>query len=116
MCNMKSGKFVIPGDKLGVIEEFMPNSGTYENEGIVYSKTIGQVLLDLATRKISVYSLAKGTSVPEVGKTIFGIVTNVQSSIVTLKIVKVGDRWLSGSFTGVLHISDISFRYTDNIS
>lgn len=116
MRDIKSGKFVIPGDKLSVIEEFTPNSGTYENEGVVYSKTIGQVMIDLAARKISVFSLAKGINVPEVGKIVVGIATSVLSSMVTLKVVRIEDKWLSGSFTGVLHISEISFKYTDNMS
>ncbi|MBS7659300.1 hypothetical protein KEJ28_01220 [Candidatus Bathyarchaeota archaeon] len=31
-----SGRFVLPGDLLGVIEEFIPNSGTYVENGNIY--------------------------------------------------------------------------------
>ena len=30
--NMKDGMFVVPGEKLGVIEEYIPGYGTYERE------------------------------------------------------------------------------------
>ncbi|MCJ7714526.1 hypothetical protein MUO66_08745, partial [Candidatus Bathyarchaeota archaeon] len=40
----KSGKLVLPGERLGVIEEFIPDSGTYVKDGIIYSQVIGTAL------------------------------------------------------------------------
>ena len=34
----RSGHIVLPGERLGVIEEFIPDSGTYVKEGIIYEK------------------------------------------------------------------------------
>ena len=51
----RSGKFVIPGEKLGVIEEFMPGPGTYVHNGTIYSKITGRTLVDVLNKKISVY-------------------------------------------------------------
>ena len=31
-----SGQFVVPGQRLGVIEEFVPNSGTYVKDGYIF--------------------------------------------------------------------------------
>jgi len=115
MRETRSGKFVIPGEKLGVIEEFTPQSGTYEKEGIVYAGTIGQVLLDFQARKISVFSLTKGTGYPALENTVIGLVIGVQNFMVTMKLVKIEEKWISGSFTGVLHVSDVSFKYISNI-
>ncbi len=37
MIKKLDGQFVVPGVKLGVVEEFMPGRGTVEVEGTVYS-------------------------------------------------------------------------------
>ena len=37
----KSGLFVVPGDRLGVIEEFTSGPGTYIEDGIIHSKITG---------------------------------------------------------------------------
>ena len=44
----KSGQLVLPGERLGVIEEFIPNSGTYTKDGIIYSKIVGTALMEKA--------------------------------------------------------------------
>jgi len=104
----KSGKFVAPGDRLGVIEEFTPGPGTYEEEGAIYSEIAGRTLMDMLNKKVSVFPLVHGVDVPKVGSTVVGQVSDVQSRSATLRIIKVGKRSLSGSFTGILHISDVS--------
>ena len=43
----KSGHLVMPGERLGVIEEFIPDSGTYVKDGVIFSKIIGRSLVDL---------------------------------------------------------------------
>ena len=48
----KSGQFVVPGERLGVIEEFTPSSGTYVQEGVIYSKVTGHALLDLPNKRV----------------------------------------------------------------
>ncbi|OYT46136.1 hypothetical protein B6U84_01030 [Candidatus Bathyarchaeota archaeon ex4484_40] len=76
----KSGEFVTPGEKLGVIEEFIPDFGTYVNEGSVRSKVVGSLLLDLTNRKVSVYPLTRRPSIPRVGSLVIGTVVGVQDS------------------------------------
>jgi len=110
-----SGQFVVPGQKLGVIEEFIPNSGTYVKDGCIYSANVGYVLIDFANKKVSVYPVARNTNVPKVGSIVIGWVTGVQNSHTTIQIIKVGRKFLSGHFTGILHISDVSHRYLDNM-
>jgi len=110
-----SGQFVVPGQKLGVIEEFIPDSGTYVKDGCIYSANVGYVLIDFINKKVSVYPVARNTNVPKVGSVIIGWVTSVQSSHATIQIIKVGRKVLSGHFTGIIHISDVSHRYLDNM-
>ncbi len=113
--NRQSGQFVVPGQKLGVIEEFIAEQGTYVKEGIIYSKNVGYILMDLVNKKISVYATARNYNVPNVGATIIGDVTGVQSSTVNVHISKVGNRFVFSNFSGIIHVSDVSFDYTENI-
>ena len=63
----RSGTLVLPGERLGVIEEFIPDSGTYVKDGVIYSKIIGRALMDMLNRRVSVYPLKEGAVVPKVG-------------------------------------------------
>lgn len=111
----KSGQFVVPGDRLGVIEEFTPGSGTYVEHGTIHSKITGRTLLDMLNKKVSVYPLIPAVSVPRTGSTVLGQVLDVKSRTAMLRILKVGNRPLSGFFTGVLHISDVSPSYVETM-
>jgi len=111
----RSGEFVVPGDRLGVIEEFIPNSGTFVEDDKVYSKVTGRILLDFANKKISVYPLTRATNIPKVGSIVTGIASSLQDSTANIRMIKVGRRYLSGPFTGVLYISDVSFEYVETM-
>ena len=109
----KSGQFVVPGDRLGVIEEFTPGPGTYVEHGTIHSKTTGRTLMDTLNKKVSVYPLVQIVSVPRVGSIVSGQVLDVKSKTAVLRILKVGKRSLSGFFTGLLHISGVSPSYVE---
>lgn len=111
----KSGQFVVPGDQLGVIEEFMPGSGTYVESGVIHSKVTGRTLLDMLNKKVSVYPLIHGVSVPKVGSIVVGQVSDVQSKLAILRISQIAKKLLSGNFTGMLHISDVSPDYVETM-
>jgi len=111
----KNGQFVVPGEKLGVIEEFIPDVGTYVENGVIYSKNIGYVLIDFANKKISVYMVAHNQNVPKVGSIVVGDAVNVQSSTATIRMMKIGKKFTASSLTGMVHISDVNFKYTENM-
>jgi exosome complex component CSL4 len=112
----KSGQIVLPGERLGVIEEFIPDSGTYVKDGIIYSKIVGRALMDLLNRRVSVYPLINGAIVPKVSGTVVGQVGHAQSDNVLVRIFKIGSKKLSGVFTGILHISDVQERYVESMN
>ncbi len=112
----KSGHLVVPGERLGVIEEFIPDSGTYVKDGVIYSKIVGRALLDLLNKRVSVYPLVNGELVPKVSSTVVGQIGNAQSDNVLVKIFKIENKRLSGEFGGILHISDVSDRYIDSMN
>lgn len=113
--NKRSGRFVIPGEKLGVIEEFMPGPGTYVQEGTIYSKITGRTLVDILSKKVSVYPVVHAAPVPHVGSLVVGQVYNVQSKIAIIRIWKISKKLLSGFFSGILHISDVAREFVDNM-
>jgi len=112
----RSGHLVLPGERLGVIEEFIPDSGTYSKDGVIYSKIVGCALMDMLNRKVSVYPLINEASVPKVGITVMGQVGNAQSDNVLVRIFKVGPKKISGVFSGILHISDVQDRYVNSMN
>jgi exosome complex component CSL4 len=116
MSEQKSGNVVLPGERLGVIEEFLPDSGTYVKDGVIYSKIVGRALMDLMHKRVSVYPLINGSVVPQVSGTVVGQVGNAQSDNALVRIFKIGSKKLSGVFTGILHISDVQERYVDSMN
>jgi exosome complex component CSL4 len=111
----KNNHLVLPGERLGVIEEFTPNAGTYVKEGVIYSEIIGHALLDLLNKRVSVHPLITDAKIPKVGSIILGQVTNVQTQNASLRIFKIDKKQLSGVFTGILHISDVQLRYVESM-
>ena len=112
----QSGHLVLPGERLGVIEEFIPDSGTFVKDGVIYSKIVGRSLVDLQNRRVSVYPVVDGVAVPKVGSVIIGQIGNAQSDNVLVKIFRVGNKKISGEFGGILHISDVSDRYVNQMT
>ncbi|MGQ9551233.1 MAG: exosome complex RNA-binding protein Csl4 [Candidatus Bathycorpusculaceae bacterium] len=111
----KSGYLVLPGERIGVIEEFIPNSRTYVKDGVIYSKVVGRALIDFLNKKVSVYPLMRGASVPRVSTIVLGQVSSTQTENATVRIFKIGQRKLSGTFTGILHISNVQRRYVESM-
>ncbi|MCL2172070.1 MAG: exosome complex RNA-binding protein Csl4 [Nitrososphaerota archaeon] len=112
----KSGYIVLPGERLGVIEEFIPDSGTYVKDSVIYSKIIGHALMDLLNKRVSVYPLINGAVTPKVGTIVLGQVGNAQTDNALVRIFKVGDKKISGVFGGIIHISDVSDRYINSMN
>lgn len=109
----RQGKFVIPGEKLGVIEEFSPGPGTYVDDGDIRAAKVGFLLLNISEHKVSVFkpSRLKGAScVPRPGALVIGEVSETQQTYSTVRIWMVGPRHLPGFFSGLLHISNVGLR------
>ncbi len=108
---------VVPGERLGVIEEFIPDAGTYVRDGVIYSKIVGRALMDMLNRRVSVYPVLEGAVVPKVGTIVVGQVGNAQSDNVLVRILQVGRKKKNtGVFSGILHVSDVSDRYIDSMN
>jgi len=111
----KSGIFVVPGDRLGVIEEFTSGPGTYVEDGVIYSKVTGTTLLDMLNRQVSVYPLVQTALVPQIGSIVTGMVTEVRNKNAVIHVFQIGDKMITNFFKGMLHISGVSQGYVDNM-
>jgi len=111
----KTGQLAVPGDRLGVIEEFIPDAGTYVKDGVIYSKVIGRILIDLEHRRVSVHQLVGAARVPALGSIVIAQVSNAQSDTAGARIFEIGEEEINGVFTGILHVSDVALRYVDSM-
>lgn len=107
----KNGTFIVPGNYLGVIEEFLPGGGTYIDDGNIYSSTTGHLLVDSEKRKISVYQKTKSPLIPKEGAQVIGRITSIHKKTLNVKIFQIRDKLLSNTFDGIMHITDVSKGY-----
>jgi len=102
---------MVPGDYLGVIEEFLSGGGTYIDDGTIYSSTTGHLLMDSHKRKISVYQKPKSPLLPKEGALVIGKITSIRNKNLNVKIFQIRDKPLFNTFNGIMHITDVSKSY-----
>ncbi|HML06180.1 MAG TPA: exosome complex RNA-binding protein Csl4 [Methanobacterium sp.] len=114
----KSGDFVLPGDVLGVTEEFVPSEWTYEEEGIIKSLVVGTVSIDNKNKEISIVPKTGTPPSLEAGKVIVGEVSEVRGQRASVKIDKIKDdkRNLVTGFMGGIHISQAQKGYLSKLT
>lgn len=111
MTRKLDGQFVVPGEKLGVVEEFDPGRGTIEVEGVVYSSQTGHAALDTKRHVVTVKMAAGPPVIPDEGSTVIGSVEKVQEKMAIINIFMIDGHKVGLPFTGMLHISNSSSRF-----
>lgn len=110
----KSGqmmRFVVPGEKLGVIEEFIYGPGTYEENGIIYSEITGLARIDRVRKTVEIERKTRKPVIPEENSTVISIVTSTQDKVAQVNILEIDRARVGTPFSGILHISSSSPRY-----
>ena len=100
------GMFVLPGDEVGIIEEFRGGKGTYVEGGVIRSRVIGSLLINPKTRKAFVYPRVRIPTFPRRGKRVLAEVLEVKKNTAIVNIVEVGGTPLKTDFLGVLHLPE----------
>jgi exosome complex component CSL4 len=108
-------KEVFPGERLAVIEEYNEGEGTYQSDGEVRSAEIGVTRHDGATRSVAVEKKTPEIIVPEEGMVAVAEVGSVARRDARVNIFMLDGRHIHPTYSGVIHISDISRDYTKNI-
>jgi len=75
----------IPGDKIGIIEEFESGKNTFEDGHNVRATVIGTVEIDKKSRIAQVQNIPT-SGIPEVGDVVIGTVAAVMSSMIAVSI------------------------------
>ena len=107
----QSTQFVVPGEKLGVIEEFVPGPDTHEEKGIIYSGTTGVAKIDTINKTVDIQRKVKRPLIPEEGSIVTSTVTIAQDKVAQVSIIEINQRQVGTPFSGILHISSSSPRY-----
>ena len=115
MSETKEKKFVMPGDEIALLEEYLPGAGAYEENGIVYSEYAGFLTLDPIEKVASVRPV-KETGALHRGDIIYGIVKSIRSMMAVVDAIEIEGRTreIAGSTNGTLHISKMSTRYVSD--
>jgi exosome complex component CSL4 len=115
---MGDSDIVFPGDELGVAEQFMPGSGTYEEDGKVYAARLGEAHLDPSAFTAEVRPKTTTPLEIEEGDVVIGRVSSLRKSFVSIDVeaeASQPDRDPITEASGTLHISKISPDYIDQI-
>jgi exosome complex component CSL4 len=107
---------VVPGEEIGVIEEFLPGEGTYVDGNSVRSMMLGTAVLDVSEKRVRVYPLIKrGPLAIERDDVVLGEVVGMKKDIAVVLIRKIEGKnlVLNKPLHGVLHISQVSDKFVE---
>ncbi len=106
---------VFPGDKLAVIEEYNEGPGTYVLGGELRSSELGRLDVNDARRALLVKKYTPEVLVPEVGMEVVAEVGSVARKDARIDIFMLGGKLVHPTYSGVIHISNVSRDYIRNI-
>lgn len=106
----------MPGDFLGIIEQFLPGNGTYNDEGDIKSNIIGNVSIE--DKKISVIGKYGEPSVLNIGNRIYAQVSDLkgQRALINIDRLKDNSRQLAIPYLGAIHISQVKKGYLEKLT
>ena len=115
---VKNEQIVMPGDKLGIIEQYVPGEGTYDDDGEIKSSVLGNVKIDQKKRIITVDSKLGKPALLKKGDIVYGQITDLKSQRANINIecIKGNPRPLALPYIGAIHISQIKKDYLEKIS
>ncbi|MBD3227419.1 MAG: RNA-binding protein [Candidatus Lokiarchaeota archaeon] len=115
MSTPESGDLVIPGEKIGVIEMFIPGHGTFEKDGVIYSSVLGYLNINMKKRSVNVNK--KGNfAIPEVGTIVNARVERIRRNSAMVSITNEEGLEYSAIQEGMVHISQTAKSYVENMS
>ncbi len=110
-------RIVLPGEMICTIEEWAPGKNVFEENGRIYSKTLGITEFDKKNMTVNVKPV---NDLPElkVGDIVYGVVQDLfeDFALVTVISIEGVEREIVGSKQdGIIHISKVSNKYIDEI-
>jgi exosome complex component CSL4 len=115
----KSGKlqdrFVYPGEKLAVIEEFLNGPGSFQQNGVIRSAEMGSAHYDLERRAVIISKRTHEPVLPREGLDVVGEVGAVQRRTANVDIFIIDGHEIATPFTGVIHVSSVNSSFARNL-
>lgn len=105
-----SSDLVVPGDELGVIEEYAPACNVYVDElGVLRARVVGRPSLNAKRHEAGVVQVRE-VLIPRQGDAVQAVVAAMRDAVVHLDIIYNKTRGVHYAvpFRGVLHISEVS--------
>jgi exosome complex component CSL4 len=96
-------RFVYPGERLAVEEEFFSGRGTYRDRGVIRSEELGEAQYDIGERMVRVSKATREPLVPKEGLEVIGEVVSVERRMANVDIFMVSGREVSKPYTGVIY-------------
>ncbi|HNR43950.1 MAG TPA: exosome complex RNA-binding protein Csl4 [Methanofastidiosum sp.] len=112
-------EFVIPGDYIGVAEEFLPGEGAYEENGKIYATMVGNLELDMSRRSASVISRTNVLPQLKEGDIVYGEIVSVKPQMVYVDLLALegyADKKLSANTKARIYVSQTDKKYVKTIS
>jgi len=106
---------VLPGDRIGYVEEFVAGKGAFEEGGEIFATVIGKVVIE--DRVIKVEPFKKLPDI-EKGDIVLGRVVDIRNSLalVELNRKKGVDRELMHTGIAAIHVSNIQNGYLKDLN
>ncbi len=111
----KTQKVVFPSDIMGNEEQFRPSVGSYKENHEIRSAVFGEQFIDKNKYQAMVFALPKGAVIPRRYDTVIASVFKVSRSSVKLNINYVNNKPVIPSSSAIMHISDASREYINEI-
>jgi exosome complex component CSL4 len=113
----KQGELILPGDEVGVIEEFIAGEGTYEQDGKVYVSVAGKAFYDMINRKVNSISFKKPSLLAlRKSKYVIGVVVGLKEDSALVNILSIEEKPLGSPLSGYVHISQITNKFLEKIT
>jgi len=115
---LKNNDIAITGQKLGVVEEFLPDKqSTFVKDGQIYATTSGLIDIDSEKRKIKIKTLREEKrKIVKVGDVVIGTILFLRQYSVGMKFYTINRKiHFNSGYFGNIHVSQISDRYVEKI-
>lgn len=116
---LKNNDIVLPGEYLGVVEEFLPDkSSTFVKDGLIFATKTGMVYIDDKKRRIEIRTHQEGDrKTVNIGDIVIGTVAFLRRFSIGLSFYTINNKiHFNSSYLGNIHVSQISNKYVEEIN
>ncbi|MDR2624345.1 MAG: exosome complex RNA-binding protein Csl4 [Methanobrevibacter sp.] len=112
----EQGDFVMPGDVIGVSEQYLPGAWTYEDDGYIKAAVIGNISIN--RHEIAIVPRTTTPLLLKVGDIIVGQITDIkgQRAMIDVQASIDSSRELALPYSGAIHISHVKKGYLEKLT